>query len=156
MRMPRSRAVGAPRFDITREHPLLGIGPDNFRHVYGRYLGLAAWDTRVHANNMYLEVLVGMGVVGVAALLLARRAARARQCGADRAPARVRSPLLAATAAAWLAIAGHGLVDTFLTFTTTYVMFALPQACCSAPWRLRIYAPWPRRPQCGSRLTARR
>jgi hypothetical protein len=31
----------------------------------------------------------------------------------------------AACCAVWLAVAGHGLVDTFLSFTTTYVMFAL-------------------------------
>ena len=60
MRMPRS-VLWETAFGIAREHPLLGIGPDNFRHTYGRYLGLAAWDPRVHANNSYIEVLVGHG-----------------------------------------------------------------------------------------------
>ena len=66
MRMPRS-VLWETAFGIAREHPLLGIGPDNFRHTYGRRLGLAAWDERVHANNSYIEVLVGMGAIGVAA-----------------------------------------------------------------------------------------
>ena len=30
-----------------------------------------------------------------------------------------------AVLAAWLMIAGHGLVDSFLSFTTTYLLFAL-------------------------------
>ena len=59
--------------NFARTILLLGIGPDNFRLTYGRYLGLAAWDSRVHANNTYLEVLVGMGAIGAAALRLADR-----------------------------------------------------------------------------------
>ena len=81
MRMPRS-VLWQTACTIAREHPVLGIGPDNFRHTYGRYLGLAAWDERVHANNSYLEVLAGMGAIGVAALGVAddrRDASRHRQ-----------------------------------------------------------------------------
>ena len=63
MRMPRS-VLWSTALTIARERPLLGIGPDNFRHAYGRYLGLAAWDERVHANNSYLEVLTGTGGCG--------------------------------------------------------------------------------------------
>lgn len=35
------------------------------------------------------------------------------------------APFVAAIVAAWLSIAGHGLVDSFLTFTPTYVLFGL-------------------------------
>jgi hypothetical protein len=55
---------------IWRAHPLLGIGPDVFRHMYGPELGLRTWDDRVHTNSLYLELLVGSGVVGLAAFLL--------------------------------------------------------------------------------------
>jgi hypothetical protein len=55
---------------IWRAHPLLGIGPDVFRHMYGPLLGLAIWDDRVHTNSLYLELLVGSGVAGLAAFLL--------------------------------------------------------------------------------------
>jgi O-antigen ligase len=124
MRMPRS-ALWSTALDISRDHPVLGIGPDNYRLSYGPRLGLAAWDTRVHANNTYLEVLVGMGVIGFAALLWLSIAG-ARSTLALVASARPDAvPFVAATTAACLAIAAHGLVDSFLTFTSTYVVFAL-------------------------------
>ena len=74
---------------------------------------------------MYLEILAGSGVIGLAALLwlawttLAPQVARLRHASADR--------LMPATAllAASLLIAAHGLVDSFLSFTTTYLTFAL-------------------------------
>ena len=124
MRMPRS-VLWQTAVQISRDRPLLGIGPDNFRHTYGRYLGLAAWDERVHANNSYLEVLVSMGVIGALALawLMVRAIGSARTIllSADDATL----PLSAAATAACLAIAAHALVDSFLTFTPTYVVFAI-------------------------------
>lgn len=124
LRMPRAvlwRTAAA----IAAEHPLLGIGPDNFRHVYGRHLGLAAWDSRVHANNTYLEVLTGMGVAGAGLLgwLLVRstRALPAILAGGDED----RLATIAASLAACVAIGAHGLVDSFLTFTPTYIAFAI-------------------------------
>ena len=124
MRMPRA-ILWSTATRIFREHPLLGIGPDNFRHVYGRYLGLAAWDARVHANNSYIEVMAGMGVAGMAALLwlmvAAMRAARVQLVSATAATL----PLASASIAACLAIGAHALVDSFLTFTPTYTVFAI-------------------------------
>ena len=124
MRMPRS-VLWATALRIWRNHPVFGIGPDNFRHTYGRYLGLTVWDPRVHANNTYIEVMVGMGVVGVAALgwLIVAAVRSTRQLlstASDQA-----LPLVAAATAACLAIAAHALVDSFLTFTSTYVAFAI-------------------------------
>lgn len=123
MRMPRS-VLWATAGEIARARPWLGIGPDNFRLSYGRYLGLAAWDTRVHANNTYLEVLAGMGIAGVMALLwlgvAALRSARLLLAVDD-----LSLPIAVAASAACLAIAIHGLVDSFLTFTPTYVAFAI-------------------------------
>ena len=124
MRMPRS-VLWATALQISADHPVVGIGPDNFRLTYGRYLNLAAWDSRVHANNTYLEVLVGMGAIGAVALLwlivAAGRSALARLRAADVET----MPLVAAATAACVAIAAHGVVDSFLTFTSTYVVFAL-------------------------------
>jgi O-antigen ligase len=123
MRMPRS-VLWSTAARITREHPVFGIGPDNFRHVYGRYLGLAAWDPRVHANNSYIEVLVGLGVIGAAAMawliVAAARSMTRILVHASAAPA-----IAVASMAACLAIAAHALVDSFLTFTPTYAVFAL-------------------------------
>jgi hypothetical protein len=47
------------------ERPLFGVGPDNFRHLYGLYLNLPEWDRRLHANNLYLELLAGWGILGL-------------------------------------------------------------------------------------------
>ena len=132
MRMPRS-VLWSTAFTIARERPWLGIGPDNFRHVYGRYLGMAAWDERVHANNSYIEVLAGMGVIGAAALawlvIVALRAGgRALRDASD-----AQLPIAAAALAACSAIAVHALVDSFLTFTATYVVFALAAALLFRP-----------------------
>jgi O-antigen ligase len=124
MRMPRS-ILWATALRIWQEHPLFGIGPDNFRHTYGRYLSLAVWDPRVHANNTYIEVMVGMGVIGMAALswlivAAARSTRHLLSTASDQA-----LPLVAAATAAGLAIAAHALVDSFVTFTSTYVAFAI-------------------------------
>jgi O-antigen ligase len=118
---------------IAAERPLLGIGPDNFRHVYGRYAGLERWDTRVHANNMYLEALTGAGVPGLAALLWLVAAAGLTLWRRWRAAPGPSALPLAAALATWLVIAGHGLVDSFLGFTTTYLLFALAAGLAFSP-----------------------
>lgn len=124
LRMPRS-VLWSTALRIAREHPMLGIGPDNFRHVYGRSLGLATWDERVHANNSYLEVLVGSGAIGVLALAWLIAAIARATPRLLRTTSAVRVPVMAAATAACVAIAVHGLVDSFLTFTPTYLAFAI-------------------------------
>jgi O-antigen ligase len=110
-----------------REHPLLGLGPDNFRRAYNRYLNLPRADERLHANNMYFETLASLGLAGIAALALviagfvsaARRAVRLH--GASSA-----AGLLAVGAVAGLgAYAVHGFFDYFLEFTPTYALLWL-------------------------------
>jgi len=124
MRMPRA-VLWSTAIGIARDHPLLGIGPDNFRLLYGSRLGLGAWDTRVHTNNTYLEVLVGLGVVGLVPLLwLLFAGVRSTLAVVSRSTGDT-VPLIGATTAACLAIAAHGVVDSFLTFTSTYVVFAI-------------------------------
>lgn len=124
LRLPR-QVLWQTALRISADHPWLGIGPDNYRHTYGRYLGLAAWDRRVHANNTYLEALAGMGVFGVLAvgwlMAAALRSASARFTAVDDRAL----PLFAASAAACLAIAVHGLVDSFWAFTPAYAAFAI-------------------------------
>jgi O-antigen ligase/polysaccharide polymerase Wzy-like membrane protein len=112
--------------------PLLGVGPDNFRLVYGTYAGLPSADPRTHSNNMYLEMFAGGGVVvGVAFLWLFWRAAgsfaRLARGGAAQDIA-----LALGIAAAGLAIAVHAAVDSFLSFAPIYVMFSLTLGCAVA------------------------
>lgn len=115
-------------------HPVTGLGADNFRLTYGRFLGLETWDTRVHANNLYLEILTGAGVPALAALLwLIWAAARALWSRWRAATDPRTATALAAAIAACTVVAGHGLVDTFLSFTPTYVTFALAAGLAVSP-----------------------
>jgi hypothetical protein len=105
-------------FLAFRDHPLLGVGPDNFRHAYGRYLGREDADDRLHANNFYIEVLATLGIAGLAAfawliVALARTARRAGTLPGNRV-------LLFGLGAALAAFLVHGTLDYFLEFTPTY------------------------------------
>jgi hypothetical protein len=114
------------------DHPLTGVGPDNFRLAYGSYAGLTGADQRTHSNNMYLEMLAGGGLivaaafgcllwqVGSCAIAITRRAGGAAGAAAP------------GVAAALLAIAVHASVDSFLSFAPTYVLFSLTLGCAVA------------------------
>jgi hypothetical protein len=111
---------------MFKERPWLGIGPDNFRLRYGPYAGIAEPDPRVHTNNMYLELLIGGGVLAALAVIwfswrliaLLLHVVRSSIGGAD-------APVAAGAVAAVMAIALHGLVDSFLSFTATYAAMAI-------------------------------
>jgi O-antigen ligase len=54
---------------MFREHPLLGVGPDNFLYHYrGRYILPAAWEEPhlSQAHNVFLDYATRMGVAGLA------------------------------------------------------------------------------------------
>ena len=113
-------------------HPLLGVGPDNFRLSYGAYAGLATADARTHSNNMYLEVLAGGGLLGGAAFVwLLWRAAGSFAAVMRLAPDAAGGAALG-LGAAGLAIGLHAAVDSFLSFAPTYVLFSLTLGCASA------------------------
>jgi Ig-like domain from next to BRCA1 gene len=108
---------------LIGERPLLGIGLDNFRLVYGRLLDADSWNKTIHTNNWYLEFLVGGGLLAslpffawiiwesVAAWHLLRRPAI--------------DPWLVAILAGLLAYLVHGLLDFFLLFNSTGLLFWL-------------------------------
>ncbi len=111
---------------MWQERPLLGIGPDVFRHIYGPRLGLTLFDTRIHTNSLYFELLTGAGVIGLgtflwligAALIEGWRALAAiRQPTADR---QIGGIILLASLLGICAFLIHGLLDVFLAFTPTY------------------------------------
>jgi O-antigen ligase len=106
-------------------HPLLGVGPDNFRLSYGGYAGLPVTDTRIHTNNMYLEVLVGAGLIGVVAFLWLLRSIGRCTVAALQAADDPGATALLGVAAAIVAIGLHAVVDSFLSFGPTYVLFSL-------------------------------
>jgi O-antigen ligase len=105
------------------DRPWTGVGPDNFRLLYGRYAGLANADTRVHSNNLYLEVLVSGGLIaGLVLVWIGWRLAAVTWH--TLAPLAVH-PAAPGIAAALAALAVHGLFDAFLAFTATYILTAI-------------------------------
>jgi hypothetical protein len=108
---------------MWRERPVLGVGPDGFRQLYGGYLGPRTLDARVNANSLYVETLADLGLVGAIALslvfiALAREASRGcrKLSGAGRG-------LVLGSTAALLAFALHGVVDSVSAFTSLHGLF---------------------------------
>ena len=123
-------------------HPILGVGPDNFRLLYGPYAGLVNADARIHSNNMYIEMAVGGGLLGgVGFLWLVWRAAGRCAAAVTVAAASERSWAIG-IAAAGLAVLIHGFVDSFLSFTPIYIVISitlgLAVACTSGAETLRV------------------
>jgi hypothetical protein len=89
------------------EHPF-GVGPDNYRLQFGKYLGATHWDTHISSNSLYLELLTGSGILGLVAFGLV----------VVMIPWRLEPACLAI--AVFLV---HGLVDAFLMTTPIYFTF---------------------------------
>jgi O-antigen ligase len=86
----------------------------------------------MHSNNMYLEVLAGSGLAGALVFLwLLVRSAAMGVAAVRTAEART-VPLAAGVAAALVAIAVHGLVDSFLSFAPMYIVFAMTLGLAAA------------------------
>ena len=105
---------------MVKTHPF-GVGPDNYRLEYGRYLGAERWDTNIYSNNLYLELLTGSGILGLAAFVLML--------------ARVRWSVGPATLALAIFLI-HGLVDVFLMTTPIYFAFWISLAMSARDERL--------------------
>lgn len=111
---------------MLAERPVVGVGPDNFRLQYGPHAGLVNFDRRVHSNNMYVEMLVGGGLLaGLAFAWLCWRGAGIFAAAVRDAMEPALALPAAGLAAAGTAVALHGLVDSFVGFTGTYVLFAI-------------------------------
>jgi hypothetical protein len=105
-------------------HPILGVGSDNFRLLYGPYAGLTNADPRIHSNNTYIEILVGGGLLGgLAFLWLVWRATRCFGDGVRLTATRMSEA--PGIAAAGLAVLLHGGVDSFLSFTPTNLLISI-------------------------------
>lgn len=111
-------------WEMLKAHPLLGVGPGNFRLVAGDYLQRATFDRRVHANNMYVEMFADTGLLGglafvflvIACLWVAWRGLSKSRSAQD-------SICLAAVTAAFAAFLIHGFTDYFLEFLSTGLLF---------------------------------
>jgi hypothetical protein len=108
---------------LLGERPFVGIGLDNFRLVYGRLLNANSWNETIHTNNWTLEFLVGGGLLAALPFFvwLAWEGWLAwcvlRQPAIDL--------WLIAILAGLLSFIVHGLLDFFLLFNSTGLLFWL-------------------------------
>lgn len=124
--IPRRRVLWDVAWRQFLVYPWGGIGLDNFRFTYGRFLAGQHWNNTIHSNNWYLEMLVSLGLLGALpffawlGLLWRELAATVRWPGAVRSPATAGQIVVAVALAAF---ALHGLVDTFLMDRATGWLF---------------------------------
>jgi O-antigen ligase len=118
---PGRRVLWGAAAGMLADRPVTGVGPDNFRLRYGQYAHLPGADDRVHSNNTYVELIAGTGALGALALLWVGRGLIRTAFAAIHS----RDPLAIGLAAAVAAIAVHGLADSFLSFTPTYIVMAV-------------------------------
>ncbi|MGI6206742.1 MAG: O-antigen ligase family protein [Anaerolineae bacterium] len=104
------------------QRPLLGMGPDNFRHLYGTYLGLSVWDVGLHTNNLYLELLTGWGLAGALAFAGLAGAIALSWYRLWRQAWGASAIYALALGASFLAFFVHGMLDCFLGFVPTLLL----------------------------------
>lgn len=105
------------------QRPLLGIGMDNYRLIYGRALDYEQWNDTIHTNSWYLEILVSLGLLGALPFFAWMGLLAAGMFRALRRPHS--SVWQAALAAAIFAFFLHGLLDYFLGANSTGMLFWL-------------------------------
>lgn len=110
------------------QNPFFGVGPDNYRWTYGAMAGKAVFDTRVFANNLFLEFAATLGAPGLAAFgsaIVFAIWSGVRFAGTSEA-ARMALLIL-------VAMLVHGLADYVLAFTGHYLVFGLAVGTLSRP-----------------------
>lgn len=102
----------ASTLDLLREHPLFGVGPDNFLYWFrSRYIRPDAWQepNLSHPHNIFLDFWVRTGILGLAAGLAWQvRFWRAALRPRDSSPL---DPQRWGAIGAMADVLGHGLVD---------------------------------------------
>jgi hypothetical protein len=106
------------------DHPVLGVGPDGFRNLYGRYAGVNEWNHNIYTNSLYIEMFTNLGLVGGLAFLGLVLVALRRFAGnLRRIPSGPVWLLGLGASAACAAFFIHGFVDYFLFATPIYILF---------------------------------
>ncbi|HXV61758.1 MAG TPA: O-antigen ligase family protein [Vicinamibacteria bacterium] len=116
-------------FHLFASRPLLGVGPDNFRWLYGPAAGHDEWDTRTFSNSLYLELLATTGILGTAAFAILMGSALGGLLA---------RPLPILNAAILCSLAGvlvHGLLDYLFEATPLYLTFWMTLGAASAAIR---------------------
>jgi O-antigen ligase len=107
------------------QRPVSGWGADTFRLRYAAQLPPGRWDPRLHANNLYLELLATAGLLGLGAWSVHLGLSGLRV----RASMTLREKALAA---ALLVFTLHGLFDSFLEFYGIMGIFWIASGAWSA------------------------
>jgi O-Antigen ligase len=123
---PPRRELWRAAVVLWRSRPLLGIGPDNFRHRYESIVapspnGEPYSDTRLHANSLYFETLADLGLAGL--LALGWIGVGLLRCSRRHWRTGYLAGLGTAVAAAAFFV--HGALDYFFEFTPLLCLFWL-------------------------------
>lgn len=129
---PGRRELWRLALAMWRAHPVLGVGPDNFRWLYGRYAGRAFWDTRVFANNTLIEAAATTGSLGALALALTLASALGAAWRAMATAPQTSAPSALALLGLSVGLAAHGVVDYVLAFTGHYLFMGFLVGSISA------------------------
>ena len=117
---------------MFRDHPWLGVGPDNFLYQYrGRYILPCAWQEPhlSHAHNILLTYATRLGIPGLAAALWLHVSFWQQGLRALRDPAnRDRRTLVLGLAGSMAYATAHGMVDASAFFADLAVAFLLALA----------------------------
>lgn len=121
--IPGRRTLWRIAFQEMVDHPLSGIGMDNFRLVHGRALGFEQWNDTIHSNNWYVEMLVSLGLLGALPFFAWMVLLGLSLVVALRRPHA--SIWRVALAGALVAFFVHGALDYFLSANGTGLLFWL-------------------------------
>jgi len=115
--------------NMITEHPLLGVGLDNFLYAYrGRYIFEGAWQEPYlnHPHNILLDFTTRLGLLGLlAGIWLLGSLARHLWQRTRQVPAQWR-PVLVGMIAAFVDMLAHGLVDhSFFLVDLSFVFYFL-------------------------------
>ncbi len=109
---------------MIRDHPVFGVGLDNFLYEYPKYIQPAAWrePNLAHPHNIVLDFWVRLGILGVVALAWMLigfyRSGFQKFAGANRA-------LVLGLMASMIAALAHGMIDAAYFYVDLAFVFML-------------------------------
>jgi O-antigen ligase len=128
--------------DMLRDHPLLGIGLDNFLYLYQqRYIlpSALAEPNLSHPHNLLLHFWLQLGLPGLAALLwILLRAGRVLAAQLANAPDRWSRALTVGAAASLIDFGVHGFIDNSYFLPDLALVFWLTLAVLGSDTRRRV------------------